>query len=70
MDKNIIDSMIASLKAKEKLGEIELTQEVDPSMIGGFILQYDDKMIDSSVSRRLTALKGVIEDDTYIKKYS
>ena len=70
LDKNIIDSMIASLKAKEKLGEIELTQEVDPSMIGGFILQYDDKMIDSSVSRRLTALKGVIEDDTYIKKYS
>ena len=70
LDAGIVSSMIASLKAKEKLGEIELTEEVDPKMIGGFILQYDDKMIDSSVSRRLSTLKDVIEDDTFIKKYS
>jgi F-type H+-transporting ATPase subunit delta len=70
LDRNIVDGMIASLKAKEKLGQVELTEEIDPKMIGGFMLQYDDKMIDSSVSRRLASLKGVIEDDTFIKKYS
>lgn len=70
LDAGVVNGMIASLKNQEKLAEIELTEEVDPAMIGGFVLQWGDKMIDSSVSRRLTALKGVIEDDTFVKKYS
>ena len=70
LDAEVVNGIIASLKAKEKLGEVELTEAVDPTMIGGFILQYGDKMVDSSVSRRLSTLKSVIEDDTFIKKYS
>ena len=62
--------MIASLKAKEKLGEVQLHEVIDSTVIGGFILQYGDKMIDSSVSRSLGALKGIIEDETYVKRYS
>jgi F-type H+-transporting ATPase subunit delta len=62
--------MLAALKTKEKLGEVELTEEIDESMIGGFILKYGDKMIDSSVSRSLGTLRNIIEDDSYIKKYS
>jgi F-type H+-transporting ATPase subunit delta len=66
----VVKAMIASLKSKENLGEIELSEEVKPEMIGGFVLQWGDKMIDSSVSRRLNTLKGVIEDDSFVKKYS
>ncbi len=70
LDAGLLQSMLAALKTKEKLGEVELTEEIDESMIGGFILKYGDKMIDSSVSRSLGALKNIIEDDSYIKKYS
>jgi F-type H+-transporting ATPase subunit delta len=70
LDAGLVQSMITALKAKEKLGEVELSEEIDESMIGGFILKYGDKMIDSSVSRRLGSLRNIIDDDSYIKKYS
>ena len=70
LDAGLVQNMIASLKAKEKLGEIQLHEIIDPSVIGGFVLMYGDKMIDSSVSRSLGALRSIIEDETYVKKYS
>ncbi len=70
LDSGLISTMIGALKSKEFLKEVELQVEVDESLIGGFILKYDDKMIDSSVRRRLAELHTIIEDNTYIKKYS
>ncbi len=70
LDSGLVETMITSLKTKEFLKEIELQVEVDESLVGGFILKYDDKMIDSSVRRRLEELHTIIEDNTYIKKYS
>lgn len=70
LDAAQVQSMIAALKKNENLKEVELEEVVDADMIGGFTLQYDGKMIDSSVSRGLHSLRNIIEDDTYIKKYS
>ena len=70
LDEHIVKGLIDSLKKNENLGEVELTQHTDEAIIGGFVLQWGDKMIDSSVSRRLNSLKGVIEDDSFVKKYS
>ena len=64
-----VNKIISSLKSREKLGEVELEEVINPELIGGFILEYNGKMIDSSVSRGLHTLKNIIEDDSYIKKY-
>ena len=70
LDAGLVQSILSSLKNKEKLGEIELTEVIDESIIGGFILTYGDKMIDSSVTRNLGGLRNIVDDDSYIKKYS
>lgn len=70
LDSATVEKMISSLKRNENLGEVELTELVNPEIIGGFILKYGDKMIDTSVSRRVNLLHDIIEDDSYIKKYS
>ena len=69
LDPGLIQSMITNLQKKENLKEVELREVIDSEMIGGFILQYADKMIDSSVSTSLNSLRNIIEDDTYVKKY-
>lgn len=69
LDSSIVSGIVNALKKNENLQTIELTEEVDESLIGGFVLQYSDKMIDSSVKRKLSELKNIVEDDTYIKKY-
>jgi len=70
LDAGLIQSMLASLKTKEKLGEIELNEVIDPGIVGGFVLAYGDKMIDSSVTRNLSGFRNIVDDDSYIKKYS
>ncbi len=69
LDAGLVQSIVNNLKKKEHLKEVELVEAIDPDMIGGFILQYGDKMIDSSVSRNLNSFRNIIDDDSYIKKY-
>jgi F-type H+-transporting ATPase subunit delta len=38
-------------------GEVLLDAEVDPSLIGGFVLIIDDKLLDASVSRQLEEIR-------------
>lgn len=70
MDSGEVQTIISSLKAKELLKEIELHEEVDPELVGGFVLKYGDKMIDQSVKSKLNQLYNIVQDDSYIKKYS
>jgi len=42
---------------KQFSGTVILSHEVDPSLIGGFRLQYGDKIIDGSVERSLSEIK-------------
>ena len=38
-------------------GDFELSEEVDESLIGGFIVRMDDKQIDASVLTQLNRMK-------------
>ena len=53
---------IETLLAKMVGGEVELTSEVDPSLIGGIQVRIGSKLIDASVAAKLdrmnTAMKG------------
>lgn len=69
LDKVTVDSIVSTLKTQAKLSEIDLKEEVDESLIGGFVLQYDDKQIDTSVIRNLRQLSNTVIDDSYVKKY-
>lgn len=47
--------------------QIELTDKVDPSIIGGFILKIGDRQMDNSVSFKLKSLEYELSDNSYIK---
>jgi F0F1-type ATP synthase delta subunit len=65
-----VQELITALKTKEGLTEMQLTEAVDETLIGGFVLEYSGKMLDTSIKRKLHELKSVVEDDSYMKKYS
>lgn len=62
-------TIVARLKSEAKLQKVELTQKVDPTLIGGYVLLWEDKMIDSSVSRGLALLKDEFDNNDYIRKF-
>lgn len=68
----VSDKVVAELKAMllkdSENEEVIITTEVDPTIVGGFVLQYGDQLIDSSIERKLQIIKKQIQDESYISK--
>lgn len=48
---------------------IELTTVVDPSLIGGYTIEFGDRMYDASVARKLDLLRKEFSQNQYIKNF-
>lgn len=59
------ESIVTKISGKE----VELTEQVDESLIGGFVLKIGDRQIDDSVSSRLRALKVKFSQNPYVREF-
>lgn len=50
--------------------QVELVEEVDASLIGGFVLQMDDKLFDASIRRDLNDVKSQFLRNIYVSQLS
>lgn len=50
-------------------GEVELVEEIDANLIGGFVLRISDKQINASIQNQLHKLKREFDANPYIKEY-
>ncbi|MGE5520805.1 MAG: ATP synthase F1 subunit delta [Candidatus Dadabacteria bacterium] len=62
--KQIIDQV----KKTSNLQNIELEEHVDPNIIGGFVLQAGDKLVDASVAYDLKNISRQFENNDFIYK--
>jgi F-type H+-transporting ATPase subunit delta len=49
--------------------EVELTEKTDQDILGGFILSYGDKRIDTSISHKLDKLRREFKENPFIKNF-
>ena len=68
-DEALIENVKTLIKSKAGIENVELHTKLDESIIGGFILHYEDKMYDASVHRQLEILDDNFLDNIYVKKY-
>jgi len=64
LDETLRKNITEVIKLKFKT-EIELTEQINKDLIGGFILRVDDQQYDASVSTKLNKLKKVLINKTY-----
>jgi F-type H+-transporting ATPase subunit delta len=67
-DANLRASVIA-LVEKNTGNKVVLEEKVDPSVLGGFILRYGDKQIDTSLEREFQLLRREFDKNLYVKDY-
>lgn len=65
------DATLDKLKAKLKESDfvedtVELEVQIDPELIGGFIIQFDDKVIDASIAHKLDEFKKNFRENLYV----
>jgi F-type H+-transporting ATPase subunit delta len=61
-------SIINKLINEAKLGTIELETKVDPSLVGGFVLEFHNNKVDASILRDLKDVKKQFMDNEYVLK--
>lgn len=68
-DEAVIEKVKQLILQKAKIENIALKTKVDAGIIGGFILNYEDKMYDASIHRQLEILDDNFLENIYIRKY-
>jgi F-type H+-transporting ATPase subunit delta len=64
----IKNSFIEKIRAATDLKNIEIETKVDEKLIGGFMLEMDGKLIDSSILRDINDVKKQFSNNDYIHK--
>jgi F-type H+-transporting ATPase subunit delta len=62
------NQLVEQVKTTSGLQNIELQVTVDPNIIGGFVLQTGDKLIDASVAYDLKMISRQFENNDFIYK--
>jgi len=69
LSEKAVESIRQKLLASDATDDnVEIETAVDENLIGGFVLEFDDKMYDSSVSHKLKQLSKEFEDNLYISQ--
>ncbi len=66
IDDNTQKMIVDRLKGSAQFDKVKLESKINPDIIGGFILEFDNKLIDASISRKLNDLKLQFADKSYV----
>ena len=66
----VLDNLRKKLLASGATAEnLDIETKVNPKLVGGFILQFDNKRYDASVANKLAELKSEFMKNQYIKEF-
>ena len=68
LSNEIKNAIIAQVKKTGGFENIELEEKVDKNIIGGFVLQVGDKLVDASIAYDLKAIARQFENNDFIYK--
>lgn len=61
-------SIVSKITKETSLGNIELESVVKEELIGGFILEFNNNLVDASIQRDLRDLKAQFEKNIYVQQ--
>lgn len=70
LSEETLEAIKKQLKSSSATEEnIELETAVNPDLIGGFVIEFDDKLYDASVAHKLDQLKKEFSGNAFMKSY-
>lgn len=61
------DSLVSKIKSEAGLDNVELEVLVDDALIGGFVLEFNNNLVDASVLRDLKDIKKQFGGNVYVR---
>jgi F-type H+-transporting ATPase subunit delta len=60
------EAIVNKIKSETPLQKIELDTAVNPELIGGFVLEFDNNLVDASIARDLRDIKKQFSQNIYV----
>ncbi|MEP6750848.1 MAG: ATP synthase F1 subunit delta [Bacteroidota bacterium] len=68
LSEELKQSIVAKLKAETPLQNIELETEVNDELIGGFVLEFNNNLVDASIAKELRDIKKQFRENIYVQQ--
>ena len=68
LDAKVKDAIVAKIGTYMAGNTVDMTTEVDPDLIGGFVVEVADKLYDASIRKRLADVRAKVVDTSYVSK--
>ena len=68
IDNKLKDSIISKVSSLMHGAKVELQSEVNKDLIGGFVVEVEDKLYDASIRKRLADVRSNVVDSSYVAK--
>lgn len=59
--------IVSKVKMANNFKTVELETETNTSLIGGFVLEFDNKLVDASIANDLREIKKQFKDNSYVQ---
>jgi F-type H+-transporting ATPase subunit delta len=66
VSEEVKNAIVAQIRSTSNMQNIELETKIDPNLIGGFVLQSGDKLVDASISYDLRQIAKQFESNEFI----
>lgn len=68
VSEDLKNAIVAKAKTEAGIAEVELDAIVDEKLIGGFLLEYNNNLVDASVLRDLKDIKKQFTQNVYVQQ--
>ncbi|MDX1667395.1 MAG: ATP synthase F1 subunit delta [Saprospiraceae bacterium] len=69
LDKKQVNAIVEKLEEGVLKGrKIEIQEVIDPELVGGFVLEFDNQLYDASIISQLEEMKKEFDENLYISK--
>jgi F-type H+-transporting ATPase subunit delta len=62
------EELLGKIRTQTTIEKIELESVVDEDLIGGFVLEFNNNLVDASIQRELRDLKTQFEKNTFVQQ--
>ena len=69
VDDALVEKVKAIVRKHTGKSQVILSTSVDASIVGGFILKFEDELFDSSIAHKLESLKKGFEKNKYVREF-
>jgi F-type H+-transporting ATPase subunit delta len=68
MSEEMKQSIIGKIKSETSLQNIELETVVKDELIGGFVLEFNNNLVDASIARDLRDIRKQFQQNIYVRQ--